>query len=106
MPLDIILPLSTCAEYGGITGSQTHILILSDHSFPLTRPESGPKAFRSWATFRLIVSDGTVAICRMHFLLKSIQIRGAWVAQPVKRPTSARSQSRGPGVRAPRQALG
>ena len=32
--------------------------------------------------------------------------RGAWVAQSVKRPTSARSRSRGPGVRAPRQALG
>ena len=31
---------------------------------------------------------------------------GAWVAQSVKRPTSARSRSRGPGVRAPRQALG
>ena len=32
--------------------------------------------------------------------------RGAWVAQSVKRPTSARSRSRGLGVRAPRQALG
>ena len=32
--------------------------------------------------------------------------RGAWVAQSVKRPTSARSRSRGPWVRAPRQALG
>ena len=31
---------------------------------------------------------------------------GACVAQSVKRPTSARSRSRGPGVRAPRQALG
>ena len=31
---------------------------------------------------------------------------GAWVAQSVKRPTSARSPSRGPGVRAPRRALG
>ena len=31
---------------------------------------------------------------------------GAWVAQSVKRPTSARSRSRGPGVRAPRRALG
>ena len=31
---------------------------------------------------------------------------GAWVAQSVKRPTSARSRSRGPWVRAPRQALG
>ena len=34
------------------------------------------------------------------------QSRGAWVAQSVKRLTSARSRSRGPGVRAPRQALG
>ena len=34
------------------------------------------------------------------------KMRGAWVAQSVKRPTSARSRSRGPGVRAPRQALG
>ena len=31
---------------------------------------------------------------------------GAWVAQSVKRPTSARSRSRGPWVRAPRWALG
>ena len=31
---------------------------------------------------------------------------GAWVAQSVKRPTSARSRSRSPGVRAPRRALG
>ena len=31
---------------------------------------------------------------------------GAWVAQSVKRPTSARSRSRSLGVRAPRQALG
>ena len=33
-------------------------------------------------------------------------IRGAWVAQSVKRPTSARSRSRSPRVRAPRRALG
>ena len=32
--------------------------------------------------------------------------RGAWVAQSVKRPTSTRSRSRGPWVRAPRRALG
>ena len=32
--------------------------------------------------------------------------RGAWVAQSVKRPTSARSRSRGPRVRAPCRALG
>ena len=31
---------------------------------------------------------------------------GAWMAQSVKRPTSARSRSRGPWVRAPRRALG
>ena len=31
---------------------------------------------------------------------------GTWVAQSVKRPTSARSRSHGPGVRALRQALG
>ena len=31
---------------------------------------------------------------------------GAWVAQSVKRPTSARSRSRGPWVRSPRRALG
>ena len=31
---------------------------------------------------------------------------GAWVAQSVKRPTSARSRSRGPWVRAPRRDLG
>ena len=33
-------------------------------------------------------------------------VRGAWVVQSVKRPTSARSRSRGPWVRTPRQALG
>ena len=38
--------------------------------------------------------------------LKKLWFRGAWVAQSVKRPTSARSRSRGPRVRAPRQALG
>ena len=38
--------------------------------------------------------------------LKINKLRGAWVAQSVKRPTSARSQSRGPGVQASRQALG
>ena len=31
---------------------------------------------------------------------------GTWVAQSVKRPASARSRSRGPGVRAPHRALG
>ena len=30
------------------------------------------------------------------FLLKNDTLRGAWVAQSVKRPTSARSRSRGP----------
>ena len=40
-----------------------------------------------------------------HSFLKG-RSRGAWVAQSVKRPTSARSRSRGPGVRAPCQALG
>ena len=39
-----------------------------------------------------------------HFLKKLSW--GAWVAQSVRPPTSARSRSRGPGVRAPRQALG
>ena len=39
-------------------------------------------------------------------LLEILYFRGAWVAQSVERPTSARSRSRGPGVRAPRQALG
>ena len=37
---------------------------------------------------------------------QKITNRGAWVAQSVKRPTSARSRSRGPGVRAPRRDLG
>ena len=37
---------------------------------------------------------------------KRLVYRGAWVAQSVKRPTSARSRSHGPWVRAPRQALG
>ena len=39
-------------------------------------------------------------------LSKINEQRGAWVAQSVKRPTSARSRSHSPGVRAPRQALG
>ena len=42
----------------------------------------------------------------MQSLIKIELRRGAWVAQSVKRPTSARSRSRGLGVRAPRQALG
>ena len=43
---------------------------------------------------------------RYFFFVKKFIYWGAWVAQSVKRPTSARSRSRGPGVRAPRQALG
>ena len=43
---------------------------------------------------------------RWSVLFKKHSGRGAWVAQSVKRPTSARSRSRGPWVRAPRQALG
>ena len=47
---------------------------------------------------------------RAHFAKINTPLKkerwGAWVAQSVKRPTSARSRSRGPGVRAPRQALG
>ena len=39
-----------------------------------------------------------------HKPLLKTRARGAWVAQSVKRPTSARSRSRGP--RAPSQALG
>ena len=31
-------------------------------------------------------------------IIKIMKIWGAWVAQSVKRPTSARSRSRGPGV--------
>ena len=38
--------------------------------------------------------------------IKKMWCWGAWVAQSVKLPTSARSRSRGPWVRAPRQALG
>ena len=37
---------------------------------------------------------------------KWINVWGAWVAQLVKRPTSARSRFRGPWVRAPLRALG
>ena len=37
---------------------------------------------------------------------QKIKNRGAWVVQSVKRLTSARSRSHGPGVRAPRRALG
>ena len=42
----------------------------------------------------------------MLTLIKRNQERGAWVAQSVKHPTSARSRSRGSGVGAPRPALG
>ena len=41
-----------------------------------------------------------------RLIKKKCKTRGAWVAQSVKRPTSARSRSRGPGVQAPRRALG
>ena len=40
-----------------------------------------------------------------RLLIINSKWRGAWVAQSVKRPTSSRSRSRGPWVRAPRQAL-
>ena len=40
------------------------------------------------------------------YLLLKVFCRGAWVAQSVKRPTSARSRSRGPWVRAPCRAQG
>ena len=57
-------------------------------------------------------SGGLTTGGKEHFPPGSLQpteegpSRGAWVAQSVKRPTSARSRSRGPWVRAPRQALG
>ena len=44
-------------------------------------------------------------IMRSKLYLK-LPMRGAGGAQSVKRLTSARSRSRGPGVRAPHQALG
>ena len=44
-------------------------------------------------------------VCRDGAFFKTSS-RGTWVAQLVKRPTSARSRSRGPWVRAPRRALG
>ena len=50
-----------------------------------------------------------LALClsvRVNKHFKKLKKRGAWVAQSVKLPTSARSRSRGPGVRAPHQALG
>ena len=43
---------------------------------------------------------------RARDVFEEIVLRGAWVAQSVKRLTSARSRSRGPWVRAPRRALG
>ena len=47
------------------------------------------------------------SVVRPHVIsLKTPGSRGTGVAQSVKRPTSARSRSRGPRVRAPRQALG
>ena len=48
----------------------------------------------------------TLYLQRMSLSLRKWPHRGAWVAQSVKRPTSARSRSRGPWVRAPRRALG
>ena len=46
---------------------------------------------------------GLSDVSLVHFLKPS---GGAWVAQSVKRPTSARSPSRSPWVQASRQALG
>lgn len=46
-------------------------------SIPLTRSESGPKAFRGWATFQLIVSDGAGAIRRMHSCLKAFKLNNS-----------------------------
>ena len=47
----------------------------------------------------------SLALGEMLSTYRKCQKRGAWVAQLVKRPTSARSRSRGPGVRAPCLAL-
>lgn len=49
--------------------------MVPDCTFLPTRPGSGPKTFRSWATVWLTGSDGTVTICRVHLLLKSILIK-------------------------------
>ena len=52
------------------------------------------------------MQTGTATLKNSVEVPQKIKNRGAWVAQSVKRPTSARSRSRSPGVRAPHQALG
>ena len=63
---------------------------------------------QSYNTHRIQAPQGSFVITESpcHFPSKTRTMGGAWGAQSVKRPTSARSRSRGLGVRAPRQALG
>ena len=66
---------------------------------------SGPSSRAQGRRRRLEPMRGSRAV-RGSVASSEMFVGGAWVAQSVKRPTSARSRSRGPGVRAPRQALG
>ena len=60
-----------------------------------------------WCLQHSYISDSFSCFERQYTNLNlNLKIWGAWVAQSVERPTSARSRSRGLGVRAPRRALG
>ena len=91
------------------TGSETPPALCSASHVPCTDPNclwKGPPFL-----VHKMVPPGPVLDLEMWYpevrnQFKIFQLRGAWVAQSVKRPTSARSRSRGPWVRAPRQALG
>ena len=78
---------------------------LRHHLFILFSQWAGPFSIMFTPLDRY--SDRNHQITRYQYCaLKVGHLRGAWVAQSVKRPTSARSRSRGPRVWAPRRALG
>ena len=64
------------------------------------------QTLRSWPEPKSDAQPSEPLRCPKKHTLKTQIPWGAWVAQSVKRPTSARSRSRGPWVRAPRRALG
>ena len=72
-----------------------------------SRKRWGEAGRRAWHLAKLTTGRAPEGkLCQVQTSVKRESPRGAWVAQSVKRPTSARSRSRGPGVRAPRRALG
>ena len=102
-----------------VPGSSGTSFGTTDPSPSLTRTRRSPGGGGGWGRSpwpsslgASVVLRSAGCVARTHVFahntkcLKKKALRGAWVAQSVGRPTSARSHSRGPGVRAPRRALG